>query len=676
MRLEFAVTGTLRRLFMNLRHALSRSTDTAGTADRAIPRAATSLQPAGPRSRFRRLAVYGALLLLLTASLSLFTAPAQAQEDCDAIWCATLTVGVDSGISTIRGFDTNSYGALSPNTFTHNSQTVTVNKLIYDGDFCDFIFDFDPGGSLRGQDYTLEFGSKTVTIPNPGNKGLIEINVPSGQRPSWSNGETVSIKLKGSNTVCSTNTTEVLSNWPLKPAGLGEGDEFRLLAKTKNPLKPGEIEDDELIANYNDHVQEQVRTRGHLSAQAYADCFRVLGSTFAVNARTNTGTTGSGGVPIYWLNGAKIADDYDDFYDGTWSNKSTGRGVAGNLIRGSSASGRQLLCTGTNDDGTTSSRPMDGATLGEDDGLECRSTSIAISSSTLGGDVLTVDEERSRYLALSNVFRVRSSTVPAIEDVSITSDAGSDKEYKVDDVIEVTVTFSEAVTVTGRPFMAFRVDAMNSEGRLVERNRRARYDADESSSTALVFSYTVRSTDFDKNGIRVRSDNLILNGGTIKNEAGDTDADLSHAEVGVQSSHRIHAPARATEVSVVSSPSVGTSYSTGETIIMQVTFDKDVRVITENGTPAFEMHFGVPYETTRHYAAFTRVVDGNKVQFDYVVQAGDSDPDGFVSMDPAIHWKRGIITLQEVDSSIALAVRAKVFETYFGPEAGHKVNAE
>ena len=36
-----------------------------------------------------------------------------------------------------------------------------------------------------------------------------------------------------------------------------------------------------------------------------------------VSAKTNTGT-GSGGEKIYWPNGDKVADNYNDFYDGNW----------------------------------------------------------------------------------------------------------------------------------------------------------------------------------------------------------------------------------------------------------------------------------------------------------------------------------------------------------------------
>ena len=45
--------------------------------------------------------------------------------------------------------------------------------------------------------------------------------------------------------------------------------------------------------------------------------------TATVDARENTATTGRG-VPIYWMNGAKVADNYADFYDGSWDQRKCG----------------------------------------------------------------------------------------------------------------------------------------------------------------------------------------------------------------------------------------------------------------------------------------------------------------------------------------------------------------
>lgn len=44
--------------------------------------------------------------------------------------------------------------------------------------------------------------------------------------------------------------------------------------------------------------------------------FKVLGSTAQINAAENTDTNLTGGVPIYWYQGDKVADDNADLYDG------------------------------------------------------------------------------------------------------------------------------------------------------------------------------------------------------------------------------------------------------------------------------------------------------------------------------------------------------------------------
>ena len=44
-------------------------------------------------------------------------------------------------------------------------------------------------------------------------------------------------------------------------------------------------------------------------------------TTPATTPRT-TFTSSDKGVPIYWLGGAKVADQYQDFYDGSWDNAS------------------------------------------------------------------------------------------------------------------------------------------------------------------------------------------------------------------------------------------------------------------------------------------------------------------------------------------------------------------
>ena len=110
-------------------------------------------------------------------------------------------------------------------------------------------------------------------------------------------------------------TLNVLPSWGLAPSDLSEGDSFRLLfvTSTTTGAKPPEIE------GYDTHVQAAAAS-GHADIQELSTHFRVLGSNSMVDARdhTVTSSTATPDVPIYWLGGARVADDYSDFYDGAW----------------------------------------------------------------------------------------------------------------------------------------------------------------------------------------------------------------------------------------------------------------------------------------------------------------------------------------------------------------------
>ena len=112
----------------------------------------------------------------------------------------------------------------------------------------------------------------------------------------------------------------VSNNWSLTPSELGARDKFRLLflsSTTRNATSSD-------IADYNTFIQNRAAA-GHTDIQAYSNGFKVVGCTEDDDARDNTGTTFTSsdkGVPIYWLGGTKVADEYQDFYDGRWDNAS------------------------------------------------------------------------------------------------------------------------------------------------------------------------------------------------------------------------------------------------------------------------------------------------------------------------------------------------------------------
>ena len=153
------------------------------------------------------------------------------------------------------------------------------------------------------------------------------------------------------------NAQTVSSNSPLIPDVDGNGPDliggqmFRLLFLTNTGIN-GESD---VFGPYNTHVQTAANN-SDLNIQGFSSQFRALvsvGNDMNNNARNNTATTGAG-VPIYWLLGAKVADNYGNFYNGSWDSR-----VATNE-HGRVINNPFLVWTGSKFDGT---RAVDGSDL-------------------------------------------------------------------------------------------------------------------------------------------------------------------------------------------------------------------------------------------------------------------------------------------------------------------------
>ena len=122
------------------------------------------------------------------------------------------------------------------------------------------------------------------------------------------------------------------SDWVLKPAALGTGEQYRLMFKTGNTRNGA-------ATNINDY-DAFIRNRPddhpwHPDIEKYADTFRVLGCTSSEQGaaawRTATGVTIQSQhpnlpghtpftTPIYWVNGVLVAPHYNRFWTGAWGN--------------------------------------------------------------------------------------------------------------------------------------------------------------------------------------------------------------------------------------------------------------------------------------------------------------------------------------------------------------------
>ena len=119
-----------------------------------------------------------------------------------------------------------------------------------------------------------------------------------------------------------------------------------------------------------------------------------------------------------------------------------------------------------------------------------------------------------------------AATAPTVSTVAVTSDPGTDRTYAVDDEIQVTVTFSETVEVTGTPQLRLELGG----GR-----RTADYEGG-SGTAALVFAYKVADGESDTDGMGVEADSL--SGGTIRDEARNN-AELDHDGLAADSGHKV-----------------------------------------------------------------------------------------------------------------------------------------
>jgi len=195
-------------------------------------------------------------------------------------------------------------------------------------------------------------------------------------------------------------TVEVTSE--LVPEGLRYGARFRLLFVTSDvgyALPTG------LIMDSNDKVQ--AAAAGNPLLAPFRDYFRAVVSTADVDARVNTATAYTStdkGVPVYWVGGDKVADDYADFYDGSWDSKAWKTENGNQAVVGGSFS--REVWTGSDADGTKHADNPAGA-------ASVRYGWLGNNPVSDGTSGLRTTGNRLAYYGLSPVFTVADTVRPA-----------------------------------------------------------------------------------------------------------------------------------------------------------------------------------------------------------------------------------------------------------------------
>ena len=199
---------------------------------------------------------------------------------------------------------------------------------------------------------------------------------------------------------------------------------------------------------------------------------------------------------------------------------------------------------------------------------------------------------------------------PSVDSVSSTS---ANAAYGIGSGINITVTFDEAVNVTGTPVLALDAGAAG---------RNAEYESG-SGMRILTFNYTVQPGDGTSDLDYTNSSALTLNGGTIRDAARNA-ASLTLPEPGgngsLGRSTDIRIDTDAPSVDSVSSTSANAAYGIGSGINITVTFDEAVNV---TGTPVLALDAGAAGRNAEYESG-----SGMRIlTFNYTVQPGDGTSD-------------------------------------------------
>ncbi len=210
----------------------------------------------------------------------------------------------------------------------------------------------------------------------------------------------------------------------------------------------------------------------------------------------------------------------------------------------------------------------------------------------------------------STFFFLNTASTPVIPLAS----SSANGRYSTGGLITLTLQFSEAVFVTGTPRLQLETGATDQF---------ATYSSG-SGTTTLSFTYTVQAGDSSADLDQLAANALDLDGGTIKDAAGNN-AVLSLASPGSAGSLSANAALiinRAT-VTALGSSSANGSYRVGSLLTLTVQFSDPVTVTTSGGTPMLGLETGA----LDRYATYTSGSGTGTLSFSYTVRAGDRSTD-------------------------------------------------
>ncbi len=296
------------------------------------------------------------------------------------------------------------------------------------------------------------------------------------------------------------------------------------------------------------------------------------------------------------------------------------------------------------------------------DGLSVATTALGLNGGTVrlaGGTLDATLGLGTHAISNSAGHKVAGGTFTAsgVTGVAVASSPASGATYGLGERIEVRVTFARAVAVTGTPQLALGIGAAT---------RQADY-AGGTGTPQLSFGYVVVAGDADSDGLSIGASALALNGGGIADgRDGSTAAalGLGSSAVADAAGHRVDATRGPPGVMgvTIGSPQVGDTFERGDTVEVEVEFNKPVAV-----TGAPQLALGIGAATKQ--AGYAGGSGTATLAFRYVVVSADADADGLSVAAGALALNGGTIKVSGGTADALLGLGAHAVAN----SGGHKV---
>jgi len=236
------------------------------------------------------------------------------------------------------------------------------------------------------------------------------------------------------------------------------------------------------------------------------------------------------------------------------------------------------------------------------------SNSNYIAENTFKSNTQNAFEESSSGNTFENNYVVPPT---AVSNVTSPNDNGT---YRMGEVIEVTIVFTEVVYVTGTPQLTLETGDIDDVVNYVS----------GSGTTTLSFNYTVGLDDYNPDLDYVSTNALDLNSGTIKGIVGN-DAILTLPSPGATGSlsdnKNLFVDAQTPSVTSVNSPELDDIYNVGADLDITVTFSEPVNV---SGTPTLTLETNSMPNGIAYYSSGNGTAT---LTFTYTVAAGHYSAD-------------------------------------------------